>query len=86
MTVGLGPNYMAIDQATDAVYVVNGGDYSVSVINGTSCNASDTIGCNSPFPTVQVGGGADGIDVSSTTHSVYVANFNDNNVSVFGSR
>jgi YVTN family beta-propeller protein len=83
VTVGLGPSNMAIDQATDAVYVVNGGDYSVSVIDGSTCNASRTTGCRY-LRTIQVGGGPDGIDIGSTTHTAYVANFNDNDLSIFG--
>jgi len=86
VTMGLGPSNIAIDQTTDTVYVVNAGDYSVSVINARTCNATRTSGCHRAFPTVQVGGGPDAVDVNSTTHAVYVANFNDNTLSFFRSR
>ena len=40
-----GALYIAIDPATQHVYTSNLGDTSVSVINGTSCNATNTSGC-----------------------------------------
>jgi YVTN family beta-propeller protein len=84
ITVGNGPYDLAVDQASGTVYVINFGDYSVTVINGAKCNAIVTSGCGRAQPTVQVGGLPLAVGVSSATHTAYVANGFDNNVSVFG--
>jgi YVTN family beta-propeller protein len=84
LTAGLGPFDVAIDQTSDTVYVLNAIGYSVTVINGATCNARHPSGCKHSFPTRQVGGFPNAVDVSSATHTAYVANGNDNNVSVFG--
>ena len=43
--VGHLPLGLAVAQATDTVYVANAKDGTVSVINGATCNGSDTSGC-----------------------------------------
>jgi DNA-binding beta-propeller fold protein YncE len=85
-TAGNGPGDVGIDQAADIVYVVNTGDYSVTVINGAACNAADTSGCPRTPLTIQVGGLPLAVAVSQATHTAYVANGNDNNVSVIRAR
>jgi YVTN family beta-propeller protein len=77
-----GPVDAAVDQATDTVYVVGLGTNTVSVIDGRTCNATVTSGCENIPPTVAVGGGPDGVAVDQATDTVYVANVNDNTVSV----
>jgi YVTN family beta-propeller protein len=72
----------AVDQATDTIYVVNINDNTVSVIDGKTCNATVTSGCGNIPPTVAVGSGPDGVAVDQATDTVYVANVNDNTVSV----
>jgi DNA-binding beta-propeller fold protein YncE len=84
LTAGLGPYDVAIDQSTDAVYVVNVSDFSVTLINGRTCNAGHISGCRHFFPTIQVGGVPLAVEASRATQTAYVANFRDNNVSVFG--
>jgi DNA-binding beta-propeller fold protein YncE len=86
LTAGLGPFDVAVDQGSDTVYVVNLTDYSVTVINGRACYAGHFSGCRLSFPTIQVGGLPVAVEVNATTHTAYVANFFDNNVSVFGAR
>jgi DNA-binding beta-propeller fold protein YncE len=80
--VGSGPGVPGIDTATNTIYVPNGNDGTVSVINGATCDAQNTSGCNQAPPTVAAGSGADQVAVDPSTHTVYVANFNDNTVSV----
>jgi DNA-binding beta-propeller fold protein YncE len=75
ITVGNLPSTIAIDQSTDTVYVTNAGDNTVSVFNGTTCNALDTAGCGQTAATVPVGPFPDGIFADSANHTVYVANF-----------
>jgi DNA-binding beta-propeller fold protein YncE len=81
--VGAAAYDIAVDQASNAVYVVNFGDDSVTVINGTTCNATVTSGCGRRL-TVQVGGVPVAVGVSAATHTAYVANNADADVSVFG--
>jgi DNA-binding beta-propeller fold protein YncE len=85
-TTGNGPGDVGIDQAADIIYVVNTGDYSVTVINGAACNATDTSGCPRTPPAIQVGGFPLAVAVSQATHTAYITNGNDNNVSVIGAR
>ena len=88
-----GPIALAVDQATDTVYVANVGDnfsgtgHTVSVINGATCNGHQHSGCGQTPPTVRVGRGPDGVAVDQATSTVYVANSgsttaNGNTVSV----
>src|SRR5262249_30351306 len=43
--VGTGPLGVAVDPRTDTIYVTNGNDNTVSVINGARCNANGLSGC-----------------------------------------
>ena len=76
-----GSNGIAIDHTTHEVYVTNIEDTSVSVINGATCNGSDTTGCPDPPTDVSVGNYPSGIAVDPTVASAYVSNF-DNTISV----
>jgi DNA-binding beta-propeller fold protein YncE len=80
--VGGTPQQEAVDQATDTVYVANGGDGTVSVVNGAVCNAGDTSGCDQTWPTVTVGANPTAIGLNPVTNTIYVANTNDDTVSV----
>ena len=82
ITVGNGPYALAIDQATDTIYVANGNDNTVSVINGATCNGTHPAGCNQTPPTIPVGSNPDGIAIDEATDTIYVANGNDNTVSI----
>jgi YVTN family beta-propeller protein len=82
VTVGNGPNALAVNQSTDTIYVANIGDNTVSVINGATCNATMTTGCGQNPPTIKVGIGPDGVAADQATDTIYVANGGDNTVSV----
>ena len=77
---------IAVDQATDTIYVTlsGGGDYSSGlwVINGAICNGSDVAGCNQVPPNIPTGYNALGLAVDPLTHVVYTANFFDSTLSV----
>jgi DNA-binding beta-propeller fold protein YncE len=81
VTVGFGAKYVAIDHRTHRVYVTNDEDTSVSVINGNTCNASNTAGCAETPPKVAVGNYPHEIAIDPNVHSAYITNF-DNTVSV----
>jgi len=80
--VGTDPSDLAIDGATNTVYVTNTGDGTVSVINGATCDAANTSGCGATPPTVTVGNAPAGVAVNSSTDSIYVANQADDTMSV----
>jgi YVTN family beta-propeller protein len=65
---------VAVDHATDTVYVANAADDTVSVINGATCNASDSTGCDQTPPTVAVGSFDNAVAVDPTTNIVFVTN------------
>ena len=77
---------IAVDQATDTIYVTlsGGGDYSSGlwVINGAVCNGSDVAGCNQVPPNIPTGYNALGLAVDPLSHVVYTANFFDSTLSV----
>lgn len=72
--VGDAPTGVAVDTATNTVYVANSVDGSVSVIDAATCNAKQTSGCASTPPTVAVGSGPQALDVDQATDTVYVTN------------
>jgi YVTN family beta-propeller protein len=71
--VGVNPIGVAVNPATNRIYVTNNADDTVSVIDGTT---------NTVIATVDVGDYPDGIAVNPTTNRIYVANAGDNTVSV----
>ena len=74
ISVGNLPLGVAVDQATDTVYVANAIDDTVSVINGATCNASDMTGCGQTSTTVRVGSFDNAIAVDPVTNAVFVTN------------
>jgi YVTN family beta-propeller protein len=71
--VGSGPDAIAVDQVTGNVFVANGLDNTVSVIDGSSNEVVKVVGVGS-FP--------DGIAEDPSSGEVFVANGFDNTVSV----
>jgi DNA-binding beta-propeller fold protein YncE len=82
---------VAVDQATDTIYVANGdnangpnaGGNTVSVIDGRRCNARDVSRCKGPWPTVKVGNLPASITVDQATDTIYVTILTSNKVAVF---
>jgi DNA-binding beta-propeller fold protein YncE len=72
--VGNLPSTIAVDQATDTVYVTIIGNNAVAVFNGATCNAQNTSGCGQAPAHVQVGPAPFGIFADDANHTVYVAN------------
>ncbi len=46
LRTGHSPRWVTVDQDTDTVYVTNGDDYTASILNGATCNATSASGCN----------------------------------------
>jgi hypothetical protein len=77
VTVGFGALGIAVDSATDTVYVTNQEDNSVSVIKGATCNGTDHRGCRGTHPRIAVGNYPRSIAVDPTTGTGYVTNGDD---------
>ena len=82
VTVGTNPGGLAVDQATDTIYVTSQNSDTVSVIDGATCNSQVTSGCTQTPPQVQVGGTPVAVSVNSANHTAYVVNAAGNDVSM----
>jgi DNA-binding beta-propeller fold protein YncE len=82
VVAGAGAFAVAINEATDTVYVANRDDGTISLIDGAGCNSSNTSGCGQVWPTVNVGGAPQALGVDELTDTVYVTNTGGNTVSV----
>lgn len=83
LTVGSLPIGVAVNQATHTLYVTNGNDNTVSVVNTATCSALHPGGCISQHPpTFPVGNFPVQVLVDARTDTVYVANGGANTVSV----
>lgn len=87
VTVGPAPWGIAVSQASNTIYVANNnagdGPASLSVIDGATCDATNTSGCSQVPPAIPgVGRAPNGIAVDQFTHTVYTANALDATVSV----
>jgi DNA-binding beta-propeller fold protein YncE len=78
------PAGIAIDQATDTIYVAdlqNGeAPGTVSVINGATCNAATSTGCGQHPRSVPAGLGPAAIAFDHANRTVVVANLEDTSV------
>ena len=74
VAVGRVPLGIAVDEATDTIYVANASGGTVSVIDGATCNAGDTPGCAQKPTTVRVGTFDDAVAVDPATNMVFVTN------------
>jgi DNA-binding beta-propeller fold protein YncE len=83
-TVGFSATALAVNAATDTIYVTNfdqqntpfGGN-TVSVINGTTCNATNTTGCGQTPQTITLGPAFTtpaAVAIDQATDTIYVAN------------
>lgn len=91
VTVGSGPFGVAVDARTHTVYVANNanGDApgTISVINGATCNGTDTAGCHQRFRTMATGRSPLLAAVDAATGLLYVTDFSSAGVSILdGSR
>src|SRR5262249_31067766 len=69
------PGPGALDAATHTLYVGDGNDGPVSLIDTASCNATDTSGCGQA--PVQTATNGDSIAIDHANHAIYVSDFND---------
>jgi DNA-binding beta-propeller fold protein YncE len=78
------PFGITVDQATDTIYTANlwdgEGPGTVSVINGATCNAQTSSGCDQTPATAPAGFGTIGIALDPTTNQIYAINLEDTSV------
>jgi DNA-binding beta-propeller fold protein YncE len=83
-TVGFGAGALAINAVTDTIYVTNSNDQNntvlagntVSVIDGTTCNATIATGCGTAPQTITLGPpytSPGGLAIDPATDTIYVA-------------
>jgi len=72
IAVGGGPEFLAVNQRTNTIYVADTNSGAVSVIDGKRCNASETTACPSNPASVMAGAGAFPIAVDDSNNTVYV--------------
>ena len=72
--VGDAPGGVAIDRVTDTIYVANGGDNTVSVIDGSKCNATNASRCSPIATLTNVGPLPIWVTFDQTTGTLYVTN------------
>jgi DNA-binding beta-propeller fold protein YncE len=61
----------AVDTSTDRIYVTNYASATVSIIDGSTCNAETTTGCAHAAPQEAVGSSPFGLAVNDSTNTVY---------------
>jgi DNA-binding beta-propeller fold protein YncE len=71
VAIGRSPLYALTDEATDTVYVADFGGASVAVLDGSTCNASVTTGCNTPAPEQAIGSKPQALAFNPNTDTVY---------------
>jgi YVTN family beta-propeller protein len=71
---GAGGIGILLDDASDTVYVANGGDGTVSVVDAATCNVHLTAGCSGTHPSVTVGSLPSHLAIDQASHTLYVAN------------
>ena len=71
---GNSPLLIAADTRSGDLYVTNFSSASVTILNGTRCNAARTSGCSRATREQAVGSGPSGLTVNPRTRTVYIAN------------
>jgi len=72
--VGGFPTGIALNPATDTIYVGNGTTGTLSVIDGKRCNAAESRGCRQRVAVATAGTDPIGIAVDRSTNTIYAAN------------
>jgi DNA-binding beta-propeller fold protein YncE len=81
VAAGFGAIALTINAETGIIYVANIEDTSVSVINGATCNGSNTTGCGQTPAKVAVGNYPSALAADPAAGTVYLTN-GDNTISV----
>jgi hypothetical protein len=87
LTVGPAPWGIAVDPATNSIFVANNdggeGPASLSVIHGATCDGTDTSGCGAAPSFIRgVGRAPNGIAFDPLADAIYTANYENASVSI----
>lgn len=86
ITVGPGPLYVVLDPTTDTLYVTlpgpNFDQNTVAVVNGATCNATNTSGCGQTPALVTLPSTPIGLALDTPTHTLYVGFVDESPVSI----
>ena len=74
VVVGNLPQTVAVDLATNTIYVPNPGDNTISIIDGRKCNSTNSSRCSSIATMTNVGFFPAWITLDSSTRTLYVVN------------
>lgn len=83
---GAGARGIAVNELTHTVYVANTVDNTVSVIDGTTCNARVRAGCSQRAAVAPVGLSPRRVAVDEATNTVYVTNAGSDTVTIIDGR
>jgi DNA-binding beta-propeller fold protein YncE len=87
MPAGASPLLIAADTRTGILYVSDFSSAAITILNGSRCNASITIGCSTRQPERAVGSQPLGVAVNQTTGTIYVTNlFQAGSLSILAGR
>ena len=81
VTVGTSPQWDAVDQATNTVYVANALSGSVSLIDGATCNGTDPSGCGQTPPAVLTGTGDSYLALAASRDTLFSLNQDNDTIS-----
>jgi DNA-binding beta-propeller fold protein YncE len=86
VAAGPGARGIALNERTNTVYVANTAAGTVSVIDGSTCNATVHLGCRRAAPQAAVGISPRRVAVDEMTNTVYVTNAGSNSVTMLNGR
>jgi DNA-binding beta-propeller fold protein YncE len=86
VVAGAGARGIAVDEATNTVYVANTVENTVSVIDGASCNGTVRSGCGKRPAAAPVGVSPRRVAVDELTNTIYVTNAGSNSVTMLNGR
>ena len=86
VAAGPGARGIALNERTDTVYVANTAAGTVSVIDGSTCNATVRSGCGQTAPQAAVGISPRRVVVDELTNTVYVTNAGSDSVTMLNGR
>jgi sugar lactone lactonase YvrE len=88
VSVGNGPDALAVDAETRTLYTSNQNDNTVSMISTATCNTRDARRCDQQVLEIRLPAAASpqGIAVDAGTGTLYVADIGDNTVSAINAR
>jgi DNA-binding beta-propeller fold protein YncE len=80
------PFWDVVDQATNTIFVANYFSGTVSVVNGATCNATDTSGCDQTPATVPTGTETSFAALDASRHTLFAINQRNDTMSEINTR